>query len=213
VSQYVSREALKEAVGLTGTANDTVDDNILLSIIFRASAIVDGHLEAIRPGYVGFASSSNSRQAVGSNTRVYDGSGDDTLFIDDAQSVATVSVDAVSVSSNSWRLWPYNASPKRAIIYAAPATSAVGLTASHWSPGTANVGVTAYFGLDHVPADIEQVTLSIGIVLWRRYQSGHDVAATEFVIGALLSSGRSGSCARNCSRSRRRLPSEDSAPR
>ena len=123
MSAYTSLAALKEAVGLTGTASYTVDDGILSSIILRASARVDGFLEQNRTGYVGFAGSSNSRTAVGSNTRVYDGTGTDTLFIDDFASVAAVSVDDTTVSSNSWRLWPYNETPKRAIIYAEPATS------------------------------------------------------------------------------------------
>ena len=172
MSAYIDLTALKEAVGITGAQNDTTDDGILSSTIFRASAAVDGFLEQNRASYVGFASSSNSRTAVGSNTRVYDGEGGDTLFIDDFQSVATVSVDAVSVSSNSWRLWPYNDSPKRALIYAAPTSSTYGLTASSWSLGTANIAVTGYAGLDHVPNDVEQTTLAIAIVYWRRYQSG-----------------------------------------
>ena len=172
MSAYVDLTALKEAVGLTGQAADTVDDGLLRSVIVRASAAVDGYLERNRTGYVGFAASSNSRSAVGSNTRVYDGTGHDTLFIDDATSVASVSVDAVAISSNSWRLWPYNDRVKRAIIYAAPASSTYGLTATHWTTGTANVGVTGYWGVDHVPSDVEQTTLEIAIVFWRRYQSG-----------------------------------------
>lgn len=172
MSSYIDLTALKEAVGITGAQNDTVDDGILRTVIFRASAAVDAFLEQNRAGYIGFASSSNSRTAVGSNTRVYDGTGTDTLFIDDATSVATVSVDTVSVSSNSWRLWPYNDTPKRAILYAAPANSLRGYTNDQWSYGTANIGVTGYFGLDHVPSDVEQTTLAIAIVYWRRYQQG-----------------------------------------
>ena len=172
MSAYVGLGALKEAIGLTGAASDTVDDGVLTSLIVRASATVDGFLEANRTGYVGFASSSNSRTSVGSNTRVYDGTGTDTLFIDDAQTVATVSVDTVSVSSNSWRLWPYNGYPKRALIYAEPASSTYGLTADHWTTGTANVAVTGYWGLATVPGEVEQATLAVAIVYWRRYQGG-----------------------------------------
>ena len=172
MSAYVSLAALKEAIGLTGQAADTVDDSVLNSLIIRASGRVDGFLEQNRPGYVGFAASSNSRSSVGSNTRVYDGTGTDTLFIDDLTNVTGVSVDAVSVSSNSWRLWPYNETPKRAIIYAEPASSLWGLYVDHWSLGTANVGVTGYWGVDHVPSDVEQTTISIAIVYWRRYQQG-----------------------------------------
>ena len=177
MSAYCSLQALKEAVGLKGQASDTVDDGILTSVIFRASARVDGFLEQNRTGYVGFANSSNSRTAVGSNTRVYDGTGTDTLFIDDFASVSTVSVDATTVSSNSWRLWPYNEVPKRAIIYAEPATSIRGLLVDHWTRGTANVSVTGYAGLDHVPNDVEQTTLSIAITYWRRYQRGDQSVA------------------------------------
>jgi hypothetical protein len=177
MSAYTSLQALKEAVGLSGAASDTVDDGILTSVIYRASARVDGFLEQTRTGYVGFASSSNSRTAVGSNTRVYDGTGTDTLFIDDFASVAAVSVDEQTVSSNSWRLWPYNEVPKRAIIYAEPATSLRGLVVDHWTHGTANVAVTGYAGLDHVPNDIEQTTISICVVYWRRYQAGDQSVA------------------------------------
>jgi len=172
MSQYVTVEQLKEQIGIRGLAADTVDDAALQSATIRASALVDAHLDAVRPGYVGFAASSNARSSVGSNTRDYDGTGTDTLFIDDASSVATVSVDTVSVSSNSWRLWPYNSSPKRAIIYAAPTTSTQGLTVDHWTIGTANVGVTGYWGVNFVPGDVEQVALEIAIILWRRAQSG-----------------------------------------
>lgn len=177
MSAYTSLQALKEAIGLKAAADDDVDNGILSSLIYRASARVDGFLEQNRTGYVGFANSSNSRTAVGSNTRVYDGTGTDTLFIEDFQSVATVSVDEASVSSNSWRLWPYNEVPKRAIIYADPATSLRGLITDHWTPGTANVAVTGYAGLDHVPNDIEQVAIGIAIVYWRRYQQGDQSVA------------------------------------
>ena len=170
MSSYISLAALKAAIKLPG--DDTTDDAVLQSVIFRASAKVDSFLDQHRVGYVGFAASSNSRTSVGSDTRVYDGTGDDTLFIDDAQSVAAVSVDTVSISSNAWRLWPYNESPKRAIIYADPFMDRVGLTTDTWSRGTANVAVTGYFGLDHVPADVEQATLAVALVYWRRYQQG-----------------------------------------
>ena len=175
MSQYIGREALKLAVGV----DDTTDDALLTSVTFRASSIVDGYLERIRPGYVGFASSSNVRTAVGSNTRSYDGTGTDTLFIDDAQSIASISVDTVAVSSNSWRLWPYNETPKRAVIYALPASSIRGLTQDRWTRGTANVVTTGYFGLDTVPNDVEQVSLAVGVTIWRRYQQG------DFTAGGL----------------------------
>ena len=168
MSQYVSLAQLKLAVGIT----DTVDDGRLIEVTFRASDMVDEYIRHIRPGYVGFASSSNTHVSVGSNTRVYDGTGDDTLFIDDAESVRDVAVDTVAVSSNSWRLWPYNEIPKRAIIYAEPTSSLRGLTADHWSRGTANVSVHAYWGLSRVPYDVEQITLQLSILLWRRQQQG-----------------------------------------
>ncbi len=172
MSSYASLEALKATIGLTGDAADTVDDNLLQSVIYRASGAVDGYLERNRAGYVGFASSSNSRSAVGSNTRVYDGTGHDTLFVDDLTNVTGVSVDTVTISSNSWRLWPYNETPKRAVVYASPAAGVYGVTEAHWTTGTANVGVTGYWGVDHVPSDVEQTTLAVAIVYWRRYQSG-----------------------------------------
>jgi hypothetical protein len=180
LSSYVSLAALKEAVGLSGSASDTVDDGVLNSLIIRASGRVDGFLEQNRTGYVGFAASSNSRTAVGSNTRVYDGSGTDTLFIDDFTSVATISVNTTSISSNSWRLWPYNETPKRAVIFETPSPASPSwITTDHWSLGTANVGVTGYAGVDHVPSDVEQTTLSIAITYWHRYQRGEpDPAVT-----------------------------------
>ena len=170
MSQYTSLGALKAAIGLPGS--DTTDDAVLTSVIFRASAKVDAFLDQNRVGYVGFAASSNSRSSVGSNTRNYDGTGTDTLFIDDFTSVSGVSVDTTSVSSNAWRLWPYNETPKRAIIYADPVMDRVGLTTDTWTRGTANVGVRGYAGIDHVPNDVEQATLAVAIIYWRRYQQG-----------------------------------------
>ena len=172
MSAYANLEALKATIGLTGDAADTVDDNLLQSVIFRASGAVDAYLERNRTGYVGFAASSNSRSSVGSNTRVYDGTGHDTLFVDDLTNITGVSVDTVSVSSNSWRLWPYNETPKRAIVYADPAPGVYGIGYAVWSRGTANIGITGYWGVDHVPSDVEQTTLELAIVYWRRYQSG-----------------------------------------
>lgn len=168
MSQYISLTALKQAASI----DDTVDDVLLLSVIFRASARVDSFLAKWRVGYVGFATGSNSRTGVGSNTRVYDGTGDDTLFIDDFSNVTAVSVNATAVSSNSWRLWPYNSTPKRAIIFAQPTSSTSGLIVDHWSPGTANVAVTGWAGIDHVPSDVEQTTLAVALIYWRRYQQG-----------------------------------------
>ena len=170
MSEFISRAALKAALGIEST--DTVDDGQLSSAIWRASALVDNFLATIRPGWVGISGSSNSRASVGSNTRRYDGSGDDTLFIDDASSVASVAVDDTTIDSTAYEAWPYNETPKRAIVYISPTSSVHGLTSAKWGRGTANVSVTAFFGLDTVPDDIEQVALALAILLWRRYQSG-----------------------------------------
>lgn len=182
MSAYVTLDHLKEAVSLPLT--DTNDDAVLRQVIFRASAYVDEYLRQIRPGYVGFAGSSNAHSAVGSNTRYYDGTGDDTLWIDDAASVASVTVDDAAVASTAWTVWPYNEVPKRAVIYDRPATSVYGLTAAHWTSGTANVAVAGYFGLPYIPDDVAQVTLDIALVLWRREQK------TEAGPTATLSSQR-----------------------
>lgn len=168
MSSYASLAALKETLGL----DDSDDDGLLTSCVIRASSAIDGFLERNRTGFVGFANSSNTRTSVGSSTRVYDGTGTDTLFIDDFTSVAAVSVDTTAITSNSWRLWPYNESPKRAIIYADPVMDRVGLTTDTWGIGTANVAVTGYAGVDHVPSDIEQACLAVAVIYWRRYQEG-----------------------------------------
>ena len=94
------------------------------------------------------------------------------MFIDDASSVSSVVVDDVTITATAYELWPYNTSPKRALIYSEPASSLRGLYAAQWAPGTANVDVTGYFGLATIPDDIAQVALSLCILLWRRYQSG-----------------------------------------
>lgn len=170
MSEFISRAALKEALGIEST--DTVDDGQLSNAIWRASALVDNHLSNIRPGWVGIAGSSNSRGSVGSNTRRYDGSGDDTLWIDDASSVASVTVDDTAIASTAYETWPYNEGPIRGLVYISPTSSVRGLTSARWGRGTANVDVTGFFGLATVPEDIAQVTLALAILLWRRYQSG-----------------------------------------
>lgn len=186
MSAYVGLAALKEAVGLKGESDDTVDDGVLQSVIYRASALVDNKLAEIRPGWVGIAAGSNSRGAVGSNTRSYDGSGDDWLWIDDASSVASVVVDDDTVTATSWTAWPYNDVPKRALVYIAPTTSAYGLRPSSWTRGTANVDVTAYFGLPTVPDDIAQVTLALCVLFWRRYQQGDPIPGPEVAMGGRI---------------------------
>ena len=45
MSEFISLTALKEAVGLKGDSDDTIDDGVLRSTIHRASALVDGYLE------------------------------------------------------------------------------------------------------------------------------------------------------------------------
>ena len=39
--------------------------------------------------------------------------------------------------------------------------------------------MTGYAGVDHVPSDIEQTTLAIAILYWRRYQQGEPEPATR----------------------------------
>lgn len=183
MSAYIGLAALKEAVGLSGDAADTVDDGLLQAVIHRASALVDGYLEQIRPGYVGFAAGSNSRTAVGSNTRTYSGTGDDLLWIDDAASVAAVTVDGAAIDAAAYTAWPYNEVPKRALEYVLPATSLRGLLAANWPTGTANVAVTGFFGLPTVPDDVAQVTLALSVLLWRRYQAGDPQPTFSGVLG------------------------------
>lgn len=168
MSQYVTLGAVKAAVSIT----DTADDALLSTVIFRASAKVDSWLAKWRVGYVGFAASSNSRTGVGSNTRIYDGSGDGTLFIDDFASVASVAVDGTTIPTTSYKVLPHNSTPKRWVQYIEPDWSRVGVTNDHFPTGTGNVTVTGYAGLDHVPDDVEQTTLAIALIYWRRYQQG-----------------------------------------
>ena len=171
MSTYVTLAQLRAAVGID-SATDTTDDARLRTAAEQASTLVDEYLRRIRPGYVGFAGSSNTRGSAGSNTRYYDGTGTDTLFIDDADSVSTVSVDGTSVASTNWTTWPYNETPKRAILYKYPVSSVYGLTTSTWDVGLANVAVTGYFGLPIVPNDVYEVTMALAIILWRRQQKG-----------------------------------------
>lgn len=171
MSSYVTLGQLREALGIDDAA-DTTDDNRLRTVTFQASALVDEYLRQVRPGYVGFAAASNTRGSSGSNTRYYDGNGEDTLFIDDAESVASVVVDDVTIGATSYVSWPYNELPKRALIYSAPAPSHPGLNSEQWSSGTRNVAVTAYWGLSFVPQDVYQVTLALALILWRRQQKG-----------------------------------------
>jgi len=168
VSQYTSLTALKEAIG----DPDTVDDGVLNSAIVRASAMVDSYLSTIRPGYVGIAAGSNFASAVGSNTRTYHGTGNDTLFIDDAMSISSVTVDSVAIPATAYVTEPLNRVPKRYLTYVLPFTSVQGLRPSTWNPGTGNVSVTAYWGLNFIPDDIQQVTQALAILIWHRYQDG-----------------------------------------
>jgi hypothetical protein len=199
MSAYVSRAALKQAVSI----NDTNDDALLDSVIFRASAVVDSFLAKWRVGYIGFAASSNSRTAVGSNTRIYDGSGTGTLFIDDFASVASVAVDGTNIVTTSYKVLPHNDKPKRWIQYIEPDFARVGVTNDKFPIGTGNVTVTGFAGLDHVPNDVEQTTLAVAIIYWRRYQQGEPEPAVKpdgtqgFVVDdpevqGILTSGLSG---------------------
>lgn len=165
MSSYTNLPALKEALG----SADNLDDGVLTSAIIRASGMVDAYLAAIRPGYVGIAAGSNFASAVGSNTRTYHGSGNDTLFIDDAMSISAVTVDGTAIDSTAWVAEPLNRVPKRYLTYKLPFTSVQGLRPSAWNPGTGNISVAGYFGLNFVPDDIAQVTLELAILIWFRY--------------------------------------------
>lgn len=172
MSQYVTVEQVKDAIGIKGAAFDTNDDATLLSATFRASSFVDSHLDTNRAGYVGFAAGSNSRTAVGSNVRLYHGNGTDTIFIDDAMSISAITVDGTTITTSAFVAEPLNSVPKRYITYVLPFTSVAGLLPSVWNRGTANVSITGYWGLNFIPDDVQQVTLALCILFWQRYQDG-----------------------------------------
>src|SRR5512137_1289421 len=165
---YIAVADLKSALGIT----DATDDTPLLAACERATATVDAYLGGIRRGYVGFAAASNARQSAGSNTRTYDGTGTDTLFIDDAASIASVKVDDVTIAATSYVAEPQNSIPKRMLTMALPVSTAYGLGPSWWTVGTGNVDVTGYWGLPTVPRDIEVVCLALATLYWRRDQLG-----------------------------------------
>lgn len=190
MSNYITLAQFREAVGLTD-ATDTRDDGVMRSCITRASAYVDEYLRQVRPGYVGFAASSNTHSSVGSNTRLYDGTGTDTVFIDDAASVASVTVSGTAISTDAYTVWPYNEIPKRALLYVEPTTSIRGLTSDIFPVGTANVSVVGYFGLPFVPDDVAQVTLAVSLILWRRNQRA-DYEGTSGVLSSQRFSAGSG---------------------
>lgn len=166
---YVSVANLKAALGIT----DATDDVPLLAAAERATATVDAYLGGIRRGYVGFAAASNARQSAGSNVRTYDGTGDDTLFIDDASSIASATIGGVAVTD--WTAEPQNAIPKRMLTMNLPVSSYYGLSPAYWTRGTANVSVTGYWGLAEVPRDVEAVALALATLYWRRDQLGGKV--------------------------------------
>lgn len=188
MSQYVTLAQLRAAVGID-TASDTTDDARLRTAAEQASTLVDEYLRQIRPGYVGFAASSNTHSSAGSNTRYYDGSGTDTLFIDDADTVATVAVDGTTIASTSWTTWPYNETPKRAVLYKYPVADVYGLTTSTWPEGYANVAVTAYFGIPIVPNDVYAVTMALAIILWRRQQKGDYAGSAQALSSQRFNAG------------------------
>lgn len=165
---YVSVDSLKSALGIT----DTTDDVQLTLACERATAAVDSYLFRIRAGYVGFAAASNARTAAGSNTRTYSGTGSDTLFIDDADSIASVTIDDVAVAASTYVAEPLNGKPKRYLTFILPTSSDYGLRPSTWTVGTANVDVTGYWGLAIVPNDVVETTLALAILYWRRMQLG-----------------------------------------
>lgn len=173
MSQFLTVEQLKDAIGIKAAAYDTVDDATLNSVVIRASAMMDSHLSQIRPGYVGFAVGSNYAQAVGSNTRLYHGQGTDTVFIDDAVSVSSVTMDSVAVISTAYVAEPLNTTPKRYLTMILPSSSLLGLHPSVWNPGTGNIAVTAFWatGLT-IPDDAQQIGLALAILIWQRYQDG-----------------------------------------
>ena len=79
---YVSVANLKSALGITDATDDVQLSSRQRSARRRRSTPTSA---ASRRGYVGFAAASQrpaSPPAV--NTRTYSGTGDDTLFIDDA---------------------------------------------------------------------------------------------------------------------------------
>jgi hypothetical protein len=164
---YVSVASIKSALGIT----DSTDDVALLAAAERATASVDAYLGTIRGGYVGFAAASNARQSAGSNTRTYDGTGDDTLFIDDADSIASVAIGGTAIASTVYVAEPQNAKPKRWLTFVSLTTSGYTVSSS-WARGNANVAVTGYWGLAAVPNDVVEVTLALATLYWRRMQVG-----------------------------------------
>lgn len=185
---YVTLAQLKLALGIG--PGDTADDARLTTVAHQATGLVDEYLRQIRPGYVGFAGSSNTRGSSGSNTRHYDGTGQDEIFIDDAQSVASVTVDSTAIDSDDYEPWPYNEVPKRSLRYKQPVSSIRGLTADIWSIGTRNIAVTGYFGLSFIPEDVYEVTLALAVILWRRQQLGEYKGSSKALNSQRFSTGQ-----------------------
>ena len=189
MSQYITLGQLKEALGIS--AADVVDDGRLQTATLQASGLIDEYLRSIRPGYVGFAAGSNTHGSVGSNTRTYDGSGDETLFIDDAASVSTVAIDGTTVTSTSLVTWPYNEVAKRAIIYKTPGIVHPAVQQGTFPTGIANVTVEAYWGLPFIPQDVYEVALALATLLWRRQQKG-DYTGSSMALNAQRFQGGAG---------------------
>lgn len=164
---YASVASLKALTGVT----DTDDDALFLAALERATATVDAYLTTIRRGYVGFAAASNARTSAGSNTRTYSGDNSDTLFIDDAASIASVAIYGTTIDSSAYVAEPLNGVPKRFLTMVAPNSLYIGLHPAIWQYGTANITVTGYWGLPVVPRDVEQVTLQLGLLYFRRGQN------------------------------------------
>ena len=188
MSGYVTLGQLRQAVGID-SATDTADDARLQTAAFQASSLVDEYLRSIRPGYVGFAASSNTRGSAGSNTRHYDGNGDTEIWIDDAETVASVVVDGTTVATTSYVTWPYNEVPKRSLRYVAPSQADHALRIDHWAPGTRNVAVDAYWGLSFIPQDVYEVTMQLAIILWRRQQKGDYTGSSQALNSQRFNSG------------------------
>lgn len=148
---------------------EQIEDYLLIDIDAGFESSVDGFIaqaESIINSYTNrnFTPPAENAEAT---SKLYDGDGSDCLFIDDAISIASVSINGTELDSDSYYLYPANKLPKTKIV----------LDGSVFTRGKQNIEVEAIWGYkEEVPADIQFATIVlVGSMIRSSFKQEGDV--------------------------------------
>lgn len=160
ITTYATIAELEVRVN-TGSA-DASDDALLQQYLDTAAWLVDKLTRGHKPGKEAFS-------ATSSETRLFDDYGTGTVEIDDLLTATAITRGGTTITTDYYKLWPYNEVPKTALQLRADAPS-YAAAGQYWlgthlrGVGTAQISITGTWGycaLADRPLVVKELTLQI----------------------------------------------------